>query len=514
MSRLTAELVTDVGKVRAHNEDYALTRSVHHPSGNFHLWIVADGMGGGARGEVASKLAAQTVAEFISRCEWAQPEAALRDAFAAANDRVYAEGTGEGSASRSEMGTTLVAALVDDASGAAVIANVGDSRAYLVRASEIHQLTRDHSLIAERVAAGLLTEEEARTADERNIITRAIGIDPTVTTDVTSRGTVGDGDRLLLCTDGLHGLVRDEEILRLVATSPLHRSAGLLVDAANHEGGKDNITVLVGGLRGAKGRAPLVSPAAFAPAARAVRCPSQSSLLVAAAGGLFLLLLLAFGISRLLGSENPSLGGQAVGALVPANQPSMTHAAGFASPSSTSPAVSTPSREPGTVEPKETTTPPADSATAPTSTPRAIAPPSPSATPRGQATAAIQWEQPSATLISQDDDCTVGFKVNAHSNQAVYAYLRIDRTENESIRGDSVRVADGVDPVASTGAALEKLLEGPQMSPVIATITLVVSASPGGPPLINDGERIVGRADVSADGCSITTLLSASGDPQ
>lgn len=421
MARFTAELVTDVGQVRDHNEDYALVRTVHHPHGNFHLWIVADGMGGGARGEVASKLAAQTVAESVSRCEWDEPEEALRTAFEAANAAVYAEGTGDGAASRSQMGTTLVVALVDDASGETVVANVGDSRAYLVRGNEIRQLTRDHSLVAERLAAGLITEEEARTGDERNIITRAIGTDPSVTVDVMPRGSLGPGMRLLLCTDGLHGLVHDDQIFRLVATSPLHRSAELLVHAANDEGGKDNITALVAGLGGPRGQAPLVSPTAFAPAARGKRRPPLRSTLVAvAAGGLVGVFALAFGIARLAGDgDTPPAsviaGGPASNRSAPAfsataGSPDTTAAGvfGTASPTATS-SISTPAATP---------TPSGDSTgvASPTATATATA-----SKPDSRGATNVQ---PAKPILLSSENCMVHFRVPVSATKAD-AYLRL-----------------------------------------------------------------------------------------
>jgi len=506
MARFTAELVTDVGQVRDHNEDYALVRTVHHPHGNFHLWIVADGMGGGARGEVASKLAAQTVAEYVSRCEWDQPEEALRTAFEAANAAVYAEGTGDGAASRSQMGTTLVVALVDDASGETVVANVGDSRAYLVRGNEIRQLTRDHSLVAERLAAGLITEEEARAGDERNIITRAIGTDPTVTVDVMPRGSLGPGMRLLLCSDGLHGLVPDEEILREVATTSLHRSARALVRDANAAGGRDNITVLVAGFGGADARAPLVPPAQFraAPTVRGTRrLPHPPALLAAAGGGIVALLLFGFGIGRLLDSSDSPKNGRITNAISPYLQPSAAQGSpgmGPPSPTFTAAGEGVPT---GQATSTVTRTPTPAPTHTPSSTSASTAVPT---TDTSGTQDKVLWRQPSATLLS-GDSCQAQFQVHASSTRPAYVDLGLQLEEKELARG-TAKELDGVkDPIVGVNIDRQNLPATPGIPSI--TIWLVLTVRSAGGQSLHDDTRIVGKAEVDGHRCVIEPVFSA-----
>lgn len=252
-SRFRAEGATDVGRVRTNNEDWWAKGTVHTAAGTYHLWVVADGMGGGAKGEVASQLAVERLVSFVAEGGWADPATALRDGFQLANAAVFDRGTGGGEAPRSIMGTTLVAALVAENSGQFWVANVGDSRAYLLGAGGLRQLTQDHSLVAERVRMGELTPEDARTADDRNVITRAIGLEPFVTADVFELGVLGPGERVLLCSDGVHGMLTDEQIAAGLATPPLETAVGRLIEEANAAGGHDNATALVGGCAGELG---------------------------------------------------------------------------------------------------------------------------------------------------------------------------------------------------------------------------------------------------------------------
>lgn len=258
MSQATLEAVgrTHVGRVRDHNEDTAAIAEIAQGDVTYQLWLVADGMGGGVKGEVASRAARdETIAALREAQDWADPGANLAAAAVRANGVVHDEGTAHGELSRSAMGTTLVAALVEADTGRYWIVNVGDSRAYLARGGKIQQLTRDHSLIAEQVAAGQLTEEEARTADHRNIITRAIGTDATVEPDVIGPRRLAPGERLMLCTDGLHGMVADEAIEVIVSREGLEEAADALIRAANAAGGRDNVTAVVGGWAGPAGAA-------------------------------------------------------------------------------------------------------------------------------------------------------------------------------------------------------------------------------------------------------------------
>ena len=221
---------TDVGRVREHNEDSLF---VAPP-----LFVVADGMGGHAAGEVASELAIQTISDLAP----AYPNGPMLGmAVETANQAVY--NAAQENERRSGMGTTVTAAMV--MGGRLVIAQVGDSRAYLLSHGTLQQLTRDHSLMAEMIEAGQLTPAEARVHPKRNFITRALGTSPTVRPDLYELN-VSAGDRLLLCSDGLSGMIDDEAIARILsAYRDPQTCAKELVAAANDAGGHDNITAVV-----------------------------------------------------------------------------------------------------------------------------------------------------------------------------------------------------------------------------------------------------------------------------
>jgi protein phosphatase len=221
---------TDVGRVRDHNEDSLLVQAP--------FFVIADGMGGHAAGEVASELAVRTLED--ARIDSLDADA-LRDAIIEAN-AVIIKGAQDG-LGREGMGTTLTAAVLEQ--DQMLIAQVGDSRAYLLHEGSLRQITRDHSLVEELMAAGKITEEEARFHPNRSVITRALGSDTNVQPDLYEM-QVHEGDRLLLCSDGLSAMLDSEDILAaLRADSDAQRAADALVDAANDEGGYDNITVIV-----------------------------------------------------------------------------------------------------------------------------------------------------------------------------------------------------------------------------------------------------------------------------
>lgn len=226
---------TDVGCVRDHNEDSLV---VAPP-----LFVVADGMGGHAAGEVASEIAVNTIVETAP----AHADAtALGEAVCAAN-RAVLRGVHEGKG-REGMGTTCTAAMLEGEK--LVIAQVGDSRAYLLHQGRLQQLTRDHSLMADLIEAGQLTPEEARTHPQRSVITRALGSDPRTQPDLYEIN-VETGDRLLLCSDGLSGMVRDREIEATMArVRDPQRCASQLVNQAIAAGGYDNVTVIVADVTG------------------------------------------------------------------------------------------------------------------------------------------------------------------------------------------------------------------------------------------------------------------------
>jgi protein phosphatase len=241
--------LTHVGRQRQHNEDSFLVAD------DAHLYLVADGMGGHAAGEIASRIAVDSISEFILHTKeddgtW--PHAydehlkrstnRLMAALKLANARVL-EAMKKDARLRG-MGTTVVACLADEDTMS--VAHVGDSRAYLVRAGALSRLTNDHSWVFEQVQAGMLTPEEAEKHPLRNVITRALGGALQVTPDaheVTSQS----GDVYLLCSDGLTGMVPEGEILRVVKdnTEDLEKACRVLIDTANERGGLDNVTAIL-----------------------------------------------------------------------------------------------------------------------------------------------------------------------------------------------------------------------------------------------------------------------------
>jgi protein phosphatase len=220
---------SDIGLRREVNQDMHGSTE----GGYGMLLVVCDGMGGHTAGEVASRVAVETILATMS-AEPA-PEDALRAAFVAANTQVYAVGHGS-------MGTTGVAALLQR--NMLYVANVGDSRAYLVREGEIQQISTDHSFVSDQVAAGLMTAEQARHSNVRNIITRALGHLPEVTVDTFSL-PLRPGDTIVLSSDGMHGLIEDHEIAEITAMLPPMDAVERLVNTANDRGGIDNITVMI-----------------------------------------------------------------------------------------------------------------------------------------------------------------------------------------------------------------------------------------------------------------------------
>jgi PPM family protein phosphatase len=223
---------THPGRKRRHNEDSYV---VEPP-----MFAVADGMGGAKAGEVASGLAAAAPKE--AGADGMSGEERVTQLIQEANRRVFRRANEDREASG--MGTTMTVALVED--GRVVFGHVGDSRAYLIRAGTIEQLTDDHSLVAELVRSGRLTPEEAEAHPQRSVITRAVGTEPDVDVD-TFTIEPEDGDLFLICSDGLTDMVDDGAIVDAVERhrDDLDEAAKALVGAANRVGGEDNITVLL-----------------------------------------------------------------------------------------------------------------------------------------------------------------------------------------------------------------------------------------------------------------------------
>jgi protein phosphatase len=230
---------SDVGRQRSSNQDRCGMGVA--PGDGARLWIVADGMGGHAGGETASRLAVEAaVASFCAGT--GELDARLREAIRAGNRAVIDEARRD--RELAGMGTTAVALALRDGDSQLYVANVGDSRAYRVRRGRIAQLTRDHSVVAELVRRGLISEEEAQFHPRRNEVLRSLGFEPELDVDVDPVDAAA-GDVFLLCTDGLTGVVDDAEIASLCAKRRPSEAARALVDAANARGGPDNITVQV-----------------------------------------------------------------------------------------------------------------------------------------------------------------------------------------------------------------------------------------------------------------------------
>jgi protein phosphatase len=250
--RLTYAGATDVGLKRTHNEDAYLLLPEEH------LYCVADGMGGHASGEVAARIAVEEMAEFFrltgrdEEATWpykmdparAYDENRLLTGVKLANQRIYERAQTD---SRLKgMGTTLVAAYFAKGDDALLVGHVGDSRAYLLRDGAIQQLTEDHSLLNDYVKNQHPTPEEIAAFPHKNVIVRALGMKGAVDVDLR-RIALQDGDVVLLCCDGLSGMLTDADIAAIVRAShrDLRRAAQDLVDAANQAGGADNITCVL-----------------------------------------------------------------------------------------------------------------------------------------------------------------------------------------------------------------------------------------------------------------------------
>ncbi len=234
---------SDIGRVRSLNEDSFCIYGFEQKSLP-GFCVLSDGMGGHNAGEVASQKTVQFVAETLMEVI-AEPTATMLpgkigSAVRSANEKIYQ--MADANQNQKGMGATLVAAVIQQEE--AYIANVGDSRAYAFRNHELLQITKDHSVVEEMVANGCITRDEARIHPQRNIITRAIGTDPVTEPDIFEFDYL-PGDCLLLCSDGLSGMVEDEEILAVMEQNmDAKHTVQTLIAAANDRGGRDNITVI------------------------------------------------------------------------------------------------------------------------------------------------------------------------------------------------------------------------------------------------------------------------------
>lgn len=241
--------ITDVGKVRDHNEDAIGSNA------DIGLMVLADGMGGYNAGEVASGIAVQTITELASEGALREERndvdpstgmmrqtIVLRDAIARANKIIFQ--TAQSQTHCEGMGTTLVAAMFYD--NRVSIAHVGDSRAYRLRGGNFEQLTMDHSLLQELVDRGFYSEEEAQRSTNRNYVTRALGVEPSVDVEVQEFEVLPD-DVYLLCSDGLPDMVEDEDIHLTIRTfnASLDVVGQQLVQLTNDHGGRDNVSIML-----------------------------------------------------------------------------------------------------------------------------------------------------------------------------------------------------------------------------------------------------------------------------
>jgi PPM family protein phosphatase len=241
--------VTDPGRVRGHNEDCVESRP------DIGVVVLADGMGGYNAGEVASGMATSLIASGLSSI-WTPArlskldrdgairlsQQSLQQQVALANAAIYEAAQRDPQCAG--MGTTLVACLFYD--NFVTVAHIGDSRLYRMRSDALEQITRDHSLLQEQIDSGLITKEDARSSHNKNLVTRAVGIDPEVEAEIHTYDVVKD-DIYLLCSDGLNDMIEDEEIqMTLIALrSNLDLTGQQLVQAANDAGGRDNISVML-----------------------------------------------------------------------------------------------------------------------------------------------------------------------------------------------------------------------------------------------------------------------------
>lgn len=231
--------ITDVGVKRKSNQDYVY--SSDEPIGNLpNLYIVADGMGGHRAGDFASRFTVEAFIETVRNSGKDNPISIIDEAVNVANLSLIDKAAEN--VEMKGMGTTLVVATIIGES--IYIANVGDSRLYLIN-EDIQQITRDHSLVAEMVNMGEIDKKSARTHEKKNIITRAIGADSELVADYFEIEYT-DGDIILMCSDGLTNMIEDEDIKNIVNEGQsLDLTAHKLIDTANNNGGKDNISVVL-----------------------------------------------------------------------------------------------------------------------------------------------------------------------------------------------------------------------------------------------------------------------------
>ncbi|MFR4352380.1 MAG: Stp1/IreP family PP2C-type Ser/Thr phosphatase [Roseburia sp.] len=232
--------MTHIGRRRETNQDYMYTSET--AVGNLsNLFLVADGMGGHAAGDYASRFTVEKILEQAKRSTQTGPVTVMREAVIYANRLLIEEANAD--EMKAGMGTTIVAAVCEGES--LYTANVGDSRLYIINHEKITQITRDHSLVEEMVRLGELDKADAKVHERKNIITRAVGVSDEIAVDFFETRLV-PGDTILMCSDGLSNMVEDADIKRIVlGQRDLVEKAETLVRSANENGGSDNITVVL-----------------------------------------------------------------------------------------------------------------------------------------------------------------------------------------------------------------------------------------------------------------------------
>lgn len=234
-------LQTDPGSVRTNNEDRCFFKRPGDPAlaaSKGTLVIVADGMGGASAGEVASEMAVRSIPDLYYNSAKA-PALAIKEALEIASSEIHR--AAQADPELHGMGTTCVAVAI--LVPQVFVAYVGDSRLYLLREGGFYQITEDHTIVNDMVRKGILTREQARIHEERNVLSLSLGGRPEIQASFLEEPmTLRAGDRLLLCSDGLHDLITDLELQSIIAASPAHEAVQSLINAANREGGHDNIT--------------------------------------------------------------------------------------------------------------------------------------------------------------------------------------------------------------------------------------------------------------------------------
>jgi len=232
---------TDVGRLRKANED----SMIFFEDGDYSVVVVCDGMGGHVGGKIASSIACETIKLAFQKSEEKKSEEKIKFAISEANQKIFS--TAQEKKELSGMGTTCVLFCYNKKNGNVFIGHVGDSRCYLLtETGGFNQITKDHSRVQEMLDAGWITKEEAEESDKKNIITRAVGLSSEVEIEITGPINPQTGDKFLLCSDGLSDMVSDNTISETMKATPnIQQSAEKLVNKANENGGKDNISVCV-----------------------------------------------------------------------------------------------------------------------------------------------------------------------------------------------------------------------------------------------------------------------------